>query len=578
MFKQSFKHKQREIFDWDFSLPNQSKLSKSIWHTLRSEVFEKVNESAFRVLFPSHTGRPNSPINEIVTLLVIKELYDWSFRELEDQMYWNIGVMYACGVAIGESTVSLRTLSNFIQYLREYQDQTGIDLFNLEFNRLIHGQIESFKLNTKIARTDSTQIATNVVAYNRLQLVIESIKRLHRVVSEMDQQYISMLCEDYIKYDADNYVSLLTSEDIKVEFPKAGACILSIIEQFKDKYADKPEWQMFIRIFGEQYDVDTDNDDRPKANMKSSDDKSSSDVRAIDDPEATLRSKSGVNHLGYVGNVIETSDPEADLNLICDVTLCPNNTADGEMLRDSIDDLVSQRLTELEELHFDGGYGGPILDDKLRKHSINCVQTGIRGVKCDASMHLEDINGTYYITCAEKQRIACARSTKGYRATFDQSKCESCSKFSKCPAKRLKSGNYVYYLKDNEIAKRLRLSYINTIPKSRRSLRSGVEATIRQFKCRTKAGKTRLRGLYRHKLWFTMLALAINIKRIFNYTITVSPKCIARQLSRLSHAFLVLLRHFWAFQMAFRRSLQHYSAVSGMFTGHTSLTMQDLGF
>jgi len=562
MFKKSYKHKQREIFDWDFSLPNQDKLQSSIWHTFRSEIFEKVDESSFNVLFPSHTGRPNSPINEIVTLLAIKELYDWSFRELEEQMYWNIGVLYACGQSIGTSTVSLRTLTNFIRSLREYQDQTGIDLFNLEFNRLIKSQLERFNINTRIARTDSTQIATNVVAYNRLQLVIESIKRLHRVVSEMDQQYISMLCPDYIKYDADNYVSMLTTDGVKAEFPKAGSMILSMIEKFGAKYEDKPEWQMLIRIFGEQYDVDTSDDDGPKASMKSSDDKSSDDVRAIDDPEATLRHKSGVNNLGYVANVIETCDPEADLNLICDVTLCTNNTSDGEMLRDALDDLVRQRLTELEELHFDGGYGGPILDDKLREHSINCVQTGIRGVKCDASMHVELVKDTYYVTCAEKQRIACVRGRKGYIATFDRSKCELCSRFSKCPATQLKSGNYVYYLKDNDIPKRLRLSYINTIPMNRRSLRSGVEATIRQFKCKTKAGKTRLRGLYRHKLWFTMLALAINIKRIFNYAINIFPKCNARQLSRLLCIFLASIRNIWAFHMAFRPSLQHYSALS----------------
>jgi hypothetical protein len=120
MFKNSFRHKQREIFDWELSLPNQDKLHQSIWHTLRTEVFEKVNESSFRVLYPSHTGGPNSPINEIVTLLVIKELYDWSFREMEDQMYWNIGVLYACGLTIGESAVTIKTLTNFIQSLREY--------------------------------------------------------------------------------------------------------------------------------------------------------------------------------------------------------------------------------------------------------------------------------------------------------------------------------------------------------------------------------------------------------------------------------------------------------------------------
>lgn len=525
MFKESFKHKQREIFDWDFALPNQDKLQNSIWHTFRSEVFEKVDESSFDVLYPSHTGRPNSPINEVVTLLVIKELYDWSFRELEEHMYWNIGVLYACGQSIGNTTVSLRTLTNFIRSLREYQDQTGIDLFNLEFNRLIASQIETFKVNTRIARTDSTQIATNVVAYNRLQLVIEAVKRLHRIVSEPDKQYLYDLCPDYIKYDADNFVSLLTSEDVKVEFPKAGGCILAIIEQFGDKYKDKPEWQMLIRIFREQFDVETGDDDEPKPSIKSSKDKSSSDVRAIDDPEATLRSKSGVNHLGYVGNVIETADPEAELNLICDVALCTNNTSDGQMLRDAIDNLVMHRLTDLHELHYDGGYGGPTVDSKLREHQINSVQTGIRGVKCNASMHLEYDNDTYYLTCSGKQRIACVRCRKGYKATFDRKICALCHRFNECPVKRLKnSGDFVYYLKDKEIPKRLRLSYINTIPESRRSIRSGIEATMRQFKCKTKGGKTRLRGLYRHKLWFTMLALAINIKRIFNYTTGVSPR------------------------------------------------------
>lgn len=563
MFKKSFKHKQRDIFDWGFGLPNQSKLYQSIWHTLRSEVYEKVDESAFSVLFPSHTGRPNSPINEIVTLLVIKELYDWSFRELEDHMYWNIGVLYACGVTIGESTVSLRTLTNFIQYLREYQDQTGIDLFNLEFNRLIMGQIETFKLNTKIARTDSTQIATNVVAYNRLQLVIESIKRLHRVVGEIDQHYISQLCPDYIKYDADNYTGMLTSDGVRLEFPKAGMCILSIIEQFKDKYEDKPEWQMFIRIFREQFDLDIDDNNDPKVSIKSSKDKSSSDVRAIDDPEATLRYKSGVNHLGYVGNVIETSDPEADLNLICDVTLCPNNYADGQMLRDAIDDLVSERLTELEELHYDGGYGGPILDDKLMEHSINSVQTGIKGVKCDASMHLEHCDNTYYLTCAKKQRIACIRLHKGYKATFNRTLCKSCESREVCPVRQLKNdGDFVYYLRDNDISKRLRLSYIESIPENRRSLRSGIEATIRQFKCKTKAGKTRLRGLYRHKLWFTMLALAINIKRIFNYSISLSPKSTGWQLPQFFRFIHVFFRSFRALQSAFQQLLLNINGLS----------------
>lgn len=563
MFKHNSKHKQKEIFDWDINVSNQSKLSKSIWNTIRTEVFEKVDESKFGVLYPSHTGRPNSPINEIITLLIIKELFDWSYRELESHMPMHIGVMYASGVNYGQSSVSLRTLTYFVQSLREYHDESGIDLFNQEFNRLVGNQIEEYKVNTKIARVDSTQIATNVCAYNRLQLVIESIKRLNRVVGDQEKDYLMMLCPHYIKYEADNYVSLLKPSSILDEFSRLGQCCYSIIKEFGDKYADLYEWQMFVRIFREQFVVEDDDKDEPKISKKSSDDKKSDDVRAIDDPEATLRHKSGVNHLGFVGNAIETSDPVAELNLIADVSLCTNNTSDGQMLHDALDYLVSDRLTELEELHFDGGYGGPIVDGKLDQYSINVVQTGIKGVRCDASMSVEKSDHSYFITCIQGQRVQGVKLKKSYQATFDKAICGVCPNRASCPVQRLKqSGNYVYYLRDSDLLKRLRLSYISTIPEERRTLRSGIEATMRQFKCHTKAGKTRLRGLFRHKLWFTMLALAINIRRINNYTTGVPRK-------RKGGLVLTFLCHFMDIGKRFAASLDAQELFRSTITSET---------
>lgn len=542
MFKRNHQHKQRDIFDWESNLPNQDRLYKSVWHTLFTEVFEKVDEGSFSVLYPSHTGRPNSPINQLVTLLTIKELFDWTFRELEDQMFLHIGVLYSCGLTIGQSAVSLRTITNFIQSLREHEDKTGVDLFNLEFNRLVQGQIETFMVNTKIARTDSTQIQTNVCSYNRLQLQIEAVKRLYRVVDVADQEYIFGLNPNYMKFDADNYVSMLKTNDMNDEFQKIGQCYLSIISHFGTKYADKAEWQMLMRIFEEQFIVESGDDDEPKITIKPSADKDSNDIRAIDDPEATLRYKSGVNHLGFVGNIVETADPEAELNLICDTTLYQNNVSDGQMLLDSMDDLVRDRLTELEEIHYDGGYGGPALDKKLEEYYINSVQTGIKGVKCSASMFVEKCGDSIFVTCAGKQRVKCTRLQKSNKATFDPSICKECKHLKVCPVKWLKRDEkYVYYLRDNDLSKRLRLSYINTVPDNRKNIRSGVEATIRQFKCRTRAGKSKLRGLYRHKLWFTVLALAINVKRINNYTTGAPTK---RKRGRLSPCFNILVSIF----------------------------------
>lgn len=540
MFKRNKKHQQTEIFDWDINVSKQAKLDKSIWHTIRTDVFEKVDESIFAVLYPSHTGRPNAPINEIVTLLMIKELNDWTYRELESHMTLHIGVLFASGVNFGQSTVSLRTLTSFVQSLREYYDLTGTDLFNQEFNRLVSSQIEEFKVNTKIARVDSTQLATNVCACNRIQLIIESIKRLNRVVGKSEQEFLKGLCPDYLKYEADNYVSLLKPSGIEDEFSKLGHCCYVIINEFGDKYSHLYEWQMFIRIFKEQFVIGDSSDNEPKITKKSSEDKKSDDIRAIDDPEATLRHKSGKNNLGFVGNAIETADPEADLNLIADVTVCTNITSDGTMLNEALDSLVNERLTELCELHFDGGYGGPIVDSKLDKYSINVVQTGIAGAKCDASMSVEKSDDSYFIICAHGQRVQGVKLSKSHKATFDKAICKGCPHFAYCPIDKLRNdGDFVYYLKDIDLLKRLRLSYIKTIPIERRTLRSGVEATIRQFKCHTKAGKTRLRGLFRHKLWFTMLALAINIKRINDYKTGVRRKRRARHI-------LFFLRHIMA--------------------------------
>ena len=188
------------------NLPNRTRLSTSIWNTIRIQVFEQVNESHFSVLYSGNIGRPNAPINEIITALTIKEIHDWTFRELEGELDWHIGVQYACGLSIGEPSVTTKTLSNFIRNLREYEDETGINLFGIEFERLTRGQLDSFGVKGKIARTDSTFLDTNICDYNRLQLQIEAVKRVYRILHETDQQKVLSMYPDYIKYDADNYV------------------------------------------------------------------------------------------------------------------------------------------------------------------------------------------------------------------------------------------------------------------------------------------------------------------------------------------------------------------------------------
>ena len=518
MHKRNNKSEQRSILDWDMLMSN-NKLETSIWGHIRTEVFEKVDEDAFSPLYSQKMGRPNTPVNILVTLLTIKEMNDLTFRELESQMDYHIGVQYACGCEAGQQVTTLRTITNFLKSLRNYNYETGIDLFSIEFNRLVRDQIHSLGLSTKIARTDSTYVDTNVCSYNRLQLLIEVVKRVYRILEEEDKQQFALMFRDYVDYEADNYVYNLRSSEIENEFRKIGNCYYTLQQLFGDRYSVEKSWKLYLRVFKEQFRI-TEED---KIELKPSKEMTSSSVRGVDDPEATLRHKSGENYLGYVGNVVETSDPENAVNLICDADLYQNNTPDERMLVNGFDDLKERKLPGLNELHFDAGYGGKLLDEKLEKHEVKGIQTAIKGVKTDHRMDVIKEDGCYFAICSANEKVSLEKTDKGYKADFTKAKCSVCKSLNKCPVKYLKKlDTFVYYIRNKELSKRLRLTNIKTIPKARKTIRSGVEATVRQFKCRTKAGKTRLRGCFRHKIWFQLTALAINIRRIHQY-VTGTP-------------------------------------------------------
>lgn len=536
MHRTNKKYIQRSLFDWDMVISSKDKLESSIWQHIRTEIFEKVDEDSFSPLYSEKMGRPNTPINILVTLLSIKEMNDLTFRELESQMDYHIGVQYACGVGAGEQMTTLRTISNFIKSLRIYSENTGIDLFENEFKRLVRDQINRLGISTKIARTDSTYLSTNICSYNRLQFLIEIIKRVYRILDDKDKRVMVSMFRYYVDNDADNYVYNLRRSDLDEEFRKIGHCYYTLLKLFDDKYNVEREWQLYLRVYEEQFRV-TEED---KVELKPSKEMTSSSVRGVDDPEATLRHKSGENHLGFVGNVVETADPDNEINLISDASLSPNNTSDEKLLVDGFDELKEQTLSDLDELHFDAGYGGRQLDEKLKKHSVKGIQTAIKGVRTDHRMDVISHNNVYSAICSIGEAAVLERTEKGLRAEFPKSKCSECKHFLKCPVKYLvRSDVYVYSFKEEDLPKRIRLTNIKTIPKKRKTIRSGVEATVRQFKCHTKAGKTRLRGCYRHKLWFLFTALAINVKRIYQYATGVPKLGVNMRLSCFFKLFCI---------------------------------------
>src|SRR5690606_25715743 len=70
---------------------------KNSWcHAFREYIFPKINEERFSVLYSDNPAtRPNSPVNVIIGLLIIKEIFQDSDEELIGSLHFDIRYQYA---------------------------------------------------------------------------------------------------------------------------------------------------------------------------------------------------------------------------------------------------------------------------------------------------------------------------------------------------------------------------------------------------------------------------------------------------------------------------------------------------
>ena len=71
---------------------------KKNWDSIfRNDVTFRIDEKVFSEIYNHDTGRPNSPIRIIVSMLILKEGFGWSDSELYESCRFNMLVMNALG-------------------------------------------------------------------------------------------------------------------------------------------------------------------------------------------------------------------------------------------------------------------------------------------------------------------------------------------------------------------------------------------------------------------------------------------------------------------------------------------------
>jgi hypothetical protein len=540
MFRSNKRHQQPALFSSVNALPEKrrQRLEMSWASTFRAQVFSRIREDAFSVLYAGEPSRPNTPVNVLVSLDILKAGFGWSDDELYDHFLYDLQVRYAVGYeSLDDGDFELRTLYNFRRRLSQYNLAHGTNLLERAFVDITDQQITALAVATGQQRMDSTQIASNIVWMSRLQLAVEALQRLHRLLSDADRQRYAELLAPYVGETAGHYVYRVKGWSATVEqLQPVGQALHRLLQAMAQDYSQELAYQVAARLFGEQFQVVAET-----AQAKPNDAISASSLQSLDDVEATYREKNRVPHKGYVANVTETCAAGNPLQLITAVQVAANSTEDSALLVAALPEL--KQRTALDTLHTDGAFGGPQSDVVLREQQVTLIQTAITGPRPSATMMRladfaisQDAQGIpLVLTCPQGQCVPVLADPTRQRflVDFPATTCALCPLYvaGHCPPQpdhRRRSFRLYFTQADIDKAQRHRRS--RAAGADGHNWRAAIEATIRSVKHPFPAGKLPVRGLFRVTCMIIGTAAMTNVRRIQRYVADLRLKAAAQAL------------------------------------------------
>jgi len=525
MFEKNIKHQQPALISAASELPEkQRKRLENSWAgTFYQEFFRRIQEEAFSVLYSELPSRPNVPVNVLVGLEALKAGFSWSDEELYENYCYNLQVRYALGYdRLGDGDFEIRTLYYFRERLSKYNAEKGVNLLEKAFEQITDAQIIKLKVRTGMQRMDSTQIASNIVSASRLQLLVEGLQRVERILSEADQLRLAETLAPYTQDSAGHYTYRVKGQEAQQEhLQKIGQTIYALLQDLKAAYAAESAYQVMKRLFAENFHLLA-SGLRPKENTEIT----PGCLQSVDDLEATYRIKGTGHYKGYVANLTETCDPANQLQLITKVQVASNNVDDPQLLAEALPDL--KQRTELQTIYTDGGHGGPVADVVLQKQQVEQIQTAIRGKTLNPDkLYLADFvikfnkdSQPVKVTCPHGQTEIAHPSSqkKAFVAHFNAAVCSICPLVDQCPAqpgKRDPRHHLRFTQAEAQASERRRRSQEQF--KDGRNLRAAVEATVRSVKHPFPAGKLPVRGKFRVTCLLIGSAAVSNVRRIQRY-------------------------------------------------------------
>jgi hypothetical protein len=527
MFRENNDHLQQNLFD-SMSTMNQrsKKLLLNSWAKLFYEdVFCQIDETPFKTLYCQDNGRPNFPVNILLSLEFIKHFKNYTDEEILEQFHFNYQVMYAVGIRnLGELPLAPRTLYEFRERIYSYvasnPDET--DLIFDQFEQLTQHFLAKANLTADEQRVDSTQIMPNIKRAGRLSLGYDVLRQ---AVSDCPQEILPDRIQDVLKPDFKTELLYRTrTGDATSRLQE----LLNICAELLSIAADHPGLERLDSIMlAERFLTDQAKLDPQSGSwiVKENKEINARCLQSAYDPDATFRKKGGNKHVGYVLNLSETCNEENPVQMITDYTLEPNSAGDSRMLRERLSDIKEQH-PELNDVYVDGAYYSDELEELAQELKIKIRYTNMTG-KASSKIPLTDFN----IEITDESATVCCpggqdavpcyvnKKTQAITAHFDLEKCAQCPARLACPAKPMKNSAVLRITKKARLAANVRKELSDDKKRlESTSKRAAIEGTNSVLKRAQGADKLRVRTLLKSKVVIGFKVIGYNLRQLIRYT------------------------------------------------------------
>lgn len=513
MFKKTNPNPQLDMFTAS-SVQLGSRASKkysdpNAWHNqFYSLVTTKIDEEIFRPLFPEgkKSGRPNASIRILIGMSVLKEEFGCSDEDLFEKCEFDLLTRKALGLELlTDVTPSIDTYYLFRRRICEYQERTGIDLMQQCFEQISGNQIRLLKISGKSVHMDSKLIGSNIARQSRYELIHTTLVKflktctLTRLSPIQEEQ-----ANEYLTEDSSKTVYRSDSETLQSDIARIGNFIMEMLVTFPDTTVSH---NLLKRLFDEQYTVED-----GKAVLRDKKQIKADSIQNPNDPDATYRDKNDRKVQGYVTNITETVE-QGKPNIITSVQVETAVFADCHFLQEAVEN--SERVTGavIEDLYADGAYQSPNNREFAKNHNGLQLKTGKMQGGCRWELIPHDKDGLTVI------EIATGNTYEAVKAVTRQSN----RKRWRIPWNN-KTG--WRYFEDKNIQAYLTRRQIESLPLEEQHKRNNVEAAMFQYSFHTRNGKTRYRGLLKHRMHAYSRCMWMNLRRMVIFRISTFQKSI----------------------------------------------------